>query len=120
MKNKKERIITRTITVTHGTVHGIDLESQRVSVWDTELVGKLNEEQFLSELRKKPSLVEHFAPAFVSDMTTVNVLYGISEKDFVLFGHVMKNRSKANDEEYEELNEEEDEEEDEEEEKEDK
>lgn len=85
---KKERLITRTITRNVVKVMGFNWAEMQTEERSKTITGKLDEmgdrlfilSQFASE---------NYAPHHIVSMESKEVRYGLSESDFIKYGHIL-------------------------------
>ena len=89
----RERMVTRTIVRTNVKAMFVDIVEKSVIESSFILTGEQDEKSALKELEK---IVDTNAlkPVSIISMETEEILYGMTEQDFVTFGHVMESRTK--------------------------
>ena len=85
---KKERMVTRTINKNTVKVFGANFSSMTFEERTKVLTGKLDafeNELFILQAFK----TESFAPQKIVDFQTEEVKYGMTESDFIKYGHIL-------------------------------
>lgn len=92
----REKMVTRTIVRTSVKAMFVDIAEKTIVESTFILTGEQDEKTALKELEK---IVDANAlkPVSIISMDTDEILYGMTEKDFVTFGHVMESRTKTSD-----------------------
>lgn len=87
----RERMITRTITVTTYEVLGIDLNTLKTETRKVTVPGKVDG-KIAEKLIKEGFADEQFAVALISKVNVSDVLYGMPEEDFIKYAAVIPPR----------------------------
>lgn len=92
----REKMVTRTIVRTNVKAMFVDIANKSVLESSFVLTGEYDEKSALKELEK---IVDTNAikPVSIISMEKEEILFGMSEQDFVTFGHVMESRTKTSD-----------------------
>ena len=86
---KKERMVTRTINKNTVTVLGANFDNMTFEERTKILTGKLDQwenELFILQAFNSAS----FAPKKITAFHTEEVRYGMTETDFIKYGHILK------------------------------
>lgn len=78
----KERMVTRTIVITKGTMLGLNIETKEAATETFSIPGKHTGPEALKKLQKD-YIGKPFQPVTVTEYTNDEVLYGMSESDFL-------------------------------------
>lgn len=97
---RKEKLITRTITVTTAEFMCVDVETANVEVVTAELTGKLDNETAL-KMYKSTVESETFKVVACQSIDYTEQLYGMSEKEFIKHAKILPPRKTAETEEIE-------------------
>lgn len=97
---RKEKLITRTITVTTAEFMCVDVETANVEVITAELTGKLDNETAL-KLYKSSVETDIFKVVACQSIEYSEQLYGMTEKEFIKHAKVLPPRKTAETEETE-------------------
>ena len=97
---KKEKLITRTITVTTAEFMCVDTETANVEVITAELTGKLDTETAL-KVYKSTVETDTFKVVACQSITYTEQLYGMTEKQFIEHAKILPPRKTAETEETE-------------------
>ena len=97
---RKEKLITRTITVTTAEFMTIDVETANVKIIMAELTGKLDNETAL-KLYKASVETDTFKVVDCQSIDYTEQLYGMTEKEFIKHAKILPPRKTAETEETE-------------------
>lgn len=97
---KKERLITRTITVTTAEFMCLDTETANVEIVTAELIGKVDKETAL-KMYKATAETDTFKAVSCQSVNYIEELYGMSEKEFIKHAKILPPRKTAETEENE-------------------
>ena len=97
---RKEKLITRTITVTTAEFMCVDVETANVEVVTAELTGKLDNETAL-KLYKASVETDVFKVVACQSIDYTEQLYGMTEKEFIKHAKILPPRKTAETEEVE-------------------
>lgn len=97
---RKEKLITRTITVSECEFMCVDVETANVEVITAELTGKLDNETAL-KLYKSAVESETFKVVACQSISYTEQLYGMTEKEFIKHARILPPRKTAETEETE-------------------
>lgn len=99
----RERMVTRTITTTRYEVLCVDTSTAQTLFKEFERTGEIidNDDKELS-LLKKDYETETLKLVQINNKAVSEILYGLSEVDFVRVAHVLNDKRKPIDEETEE------------------
>ena len=97
---RKEKLITRTITVTTAEFMCVDVETANVEVITAELTGKLDYETAL-KLYKASVETDVFKVVACQSIGYTEQLYGMTEKQFIEHAKILPPRKTAETEETE-------------------
>lgn len=93
---KKERMVTRTINKNTVTVFGANFDTMTFEERTKVITGKLDKwENELYILQQFAT--ENFAPKAIKDFRTEEVKIGMSESDFIKYGHVLTESEESED-----------------------
>ena len=88
----RERMVTRTITITNVEVMALDVINAEVIKTEFELNGEYNEESALKHIKKNCE-TDTLKYVHVENITTKEVLYGMSEYDFMRHAKILPPRT---------------------------
>lgn len=97
---KKEKLITRTITVTECEFMCVDVETANVEVVTAELTGKLDNETALKQY-KSTAETDTLKVVACQSISYTEQLYGMTEKEFIAHAKILPPRKTAETEETE-------------------
>lgn len=97
---RKEKLITRTITVTTAEFMCVDVETANVEVVTAELTGKLDNETAL-KLYKSSVETDVFKVVACQSIYYTEQLYGMTEKEFISHAKILPPRKAMETEEAE-------------------
>lgn len=92
----RERMVTRTITVTTYSVLGINLDTQKAETRTAEISGGVDAKT-AEKLVREYYANTPFAIALISPANTIDVLYGMPESEFIKFAKPLPPRSSNDD-----------------------
>lgn len=93
---KKERMVTRTINKNTVTVFGANFDTMTFEERTKVITGKLDKwENELYILQQFAT--ENFAPKTIQDFRTEEIRIGMSESDFIKYGHVLTDGEESED-----------------------
>ena len=92
---KKERMVTRTINKNTVTVFGANFDTMTFESRTKIITGKLD--KWENELYILQCFATaNFAPKRIDEFTTQEVRYGMSESDFIKYGHILTEDEEEN------------------------
>lgn len=89
----RERMVTRTIIITKGTMLGLNIETKEAATETFSIPGKHTGQEALKKLQKD-YIDKLFQPVAVTEYTNDEVLYGMSESDFLKHAKALMPRKK--------------------------
>lgn len=93
---KKERMVTRTINKNTVTVFGANFDTMTFEERTKVITGKLDQwENELFILQQFSTA--NFAPKTIKDFRTEEIRYGMTESDFIKYGHVITDGEESED-----------------------
>ena len=95
----RERMVTRTVVVTEVGVMGVDVNTCEVSIQNIEISGSYADFESALKVIKKQYETETFKCVAVQHMTEKEVLYGMSEIDFIKMAKVLPPRGSKEEQE---------------------
>lgn len=97
---KKEKLITRTITVTKAEFMCLDTETANVEIVTAELIGKVDKETALKKY-KATAETDTFKAVLCQSVNYTEALYGMTEVEFIKHSKILPPRKTAETEENE-------------------
>lgn len=97
---RKEKLITRTITVTTAEIMCLDTETANVEIVTAELMGKVDKETAL-KMYKVTAETDTFKAVACQTVNYSEQLYGMTEKEFIKHAKILPPRKTAETEENE-------------------
>ena len=94
---KKEKLITRTITVSTAEFMCLDTETANVEIVTAELIGKVDKETAL-KIYKVSAETDTFKAVSCQSVNYTEQLYGMTEKEFIKHAKILPPRSKTTEE----------------------
>ena len=91
----RERMVTRTVMVTVAKVMCLEVTKAEVTVKDFEISGSFSDNEAVLKAVKKLHETDTFKCVTVQEVTEKEVLYGMSEVDFIKLAKVLPPRTKA-------------------------
>ena len=88
---RKEKLITRTITVTTAEFMCLDTETANVEIVTAELIGKVDKETAL-KMYKVTVETDTFKVVFCQSVNYTEQLYGMTEKEFIEHAKILPPR----------------------------
>lgn len=98
----RERMVTRTITTTRYEVLCVDTSTAQTLFKEFERTGEIIDNDKELSLLKKDYETETLKLVQINNKAVSEILYGLSEVDFVRVAHVLNDKRKPIDEETEE------------------
>lgn len=89
---KKERIITRTIKMTYASIITLNIETNEVSTSRYCVCGVFDDEKQALERFKETYETDSIKFVYITEMETIEKLYGITEENFIYWGFEMEPR----------------------------
>lgn len=93
----RERMVTRTVELTIAEVMTLDTTNAKVEVIAYEVGGGLTDEKAILKAVKKLHETDTFKCVAVQSVTFREILYGMSEADFIMYAKVLPPRTKNDD-----------------------
>lgn len=90
---RKEKLITRTITVSTAQFMCLDTETANVEIATAELIGKVDNETAL-KMYKATAETDTFKAVSCQSVNYTEQLYGMTEKEFIKHAKILPPRSK--------------------------
>lgn len=97
---RKEKLITRTITVSTAEFMCLDTETANVEIVTAELIGKVDKETAI-KMYKATAETDTFKPVSCQSVSYNEQLYGMTEKEFIEHAKILPPRKTAKTEENE-------------------
>ncbi len=94
---RKEKLITRTITVTTAEFMCLDTETANVEIVTAELIGKVDKETAL-KMYKVTAETDTFKAVSCQTVNYTEQLYGMGEREFIKYAKILPPRSKTTEE----------------------
>ena len=91
----RERMVTRTVELTIAEVMTLDTTTAKVETIAYEIGGGLTEEKAILKAVKKLHETDTFKCVSVQNVTIKEILYGMSEIDFINHAKVLPPRTKT-------------------------
>lgn len=91
---RKEKLITRTITVSTAQFMCLDTETANVEIATAELIGKVDNETAL-KMYKATVETDTFKVVSCQSVNYTEQLYGMTEKEFIKHAKILPPRSKT-------------------------
>lgn len=91
----RERMVTRTVELTIAEVMTLDTTTAKVETIAFEVGGGLTDEKAVLKAVKKLHETDTFKCVAVQSISTKEILYGMSEIDFIKHANVLPPRSKT-------------------------
>ena len=88
----RERMVTRTVVVTTVEVMCLDVTTAEVAIKPFEVSGTFTDKESALKVIKKHNETDTFKCVAVQEMTENEVLYGMSEIDFIKLAKVLPPR----------------------------
>lgn len=101
---RKEKLITRTITVTSADFMCLDTETANVEIVTAELIGKIDKETAL-KMYKVTAETDTFKAVSCQSVNYTEQLYGMTEKEFIKHAKILLPRKTVEVEENESVEE---------------
>ena len=101
---RKEKSITRTITVSTAEFMCLDTETANVEIVTAELIGKVDNETAL-KMYKATAETDTFKVVSCQSVNYTEQLYGMTEKEFIKHAKILSPRKTAKTEETEDTEE---------------
>lgn len=79
----RQRMVTRTVTITYCEMMCLNVDTAEVQVLTVALTGKITDKKTALKVYKKQAETETFKPVTCNSMTTEDVLYGMTEEQFL-------------------------------------
>lgn len=93
----RERMVTRTVELSVAGVMTLDTTTAKVEIIAYEIGGGLTDEKAILKAVKKLHETDTFKCVSVQSVTTKEILYGMSEIDFIKHAKVLPPRTKTED-----------------------
>lgn len=94
----KKRMITRTIKVTHATVMALDIETAEPFNMVIDIIGTCNNEADMLNKCKVIADTERVKVVTVVGSEVEELLYGMSDQEFIKHAEILPPRKKSEDE----------------------
>lgn len=91
---RKEKLITRTITVSTAEFMCLDTKTANVEIITAELIGKVDNETAL-KMYKATAETDTFKAVSCQSLKYTEQLYGMTEKEFIKHAKILPPRSKT-------------------------
>lgn len=89
----RERMVTRTVELSIAEVMTLDITTAEVGIMYYEIGGGLTDEKAILKAVKKLHETDTFKCVSLQSVTTQEILYGMSEADFIAHAKVLPPRS---------------------------
>lgn len=88
----RQRMVTRTVNVTTCEVMGLTISQAAVSTIKVQLNGTYADKDSALKAVKKTHETEDYKPTAIVSMTTQEILYGMTEEEFVKMARILPPR----------------------------